>query len=174
MAKKSKQWIVLRKKSSSTRRPALLMLLLALLCPLALASNVHAAGASLIVTDGNPQFSADEINPGQYTTAHFEVIPFAGTADPEGNSPTITGESFEVAVDSQTTITGVAVVWKGAVVNVTYSTATTEDFNITGSIPTSTFEVDITVQASQNASTGEHPVTLTGLSIQTSKGGWIR
>jgi hypothetical protein len=41
---------------------------------------------------------------------------------------------------------------------------------ICSSIPASTFEVDITVQASQNASIGEHPVTLTGLSIQTSKG----
>ena len=60
--------------------------------------------------------------------------------------------------------------WNGAVVNVTSQTATSEDFDITGSIPTSAFQVDLTVQAGKNVSIGDHPVTLTGISIQTSKG----
>jgi hypothetical protein len=75
-----------------------------------------------------------------------------------------------VAVDSQTTIGAISVSAPGAVVNVGTSTPTSVSFDITGTVPTATFTTSIVVQASQNAATGPHPVTLAGTSIDTSDG----
>lgn len=129
-----------------------------------------AANPTLTVADGNPRFSSDEISPGQYTAANFGVTPYAGTADPEGKPPKITGESFTVTVDSQTSIGMIAVSVAGATVNVTASTSNTESFDITGTIPTAVFTVSVVVQAAQDASDGNHPVTLSATAITTTNG----
>lgn len=144
---------------------------LAALCLfIALPGQASAKNPTLTIAVGNPEFSADQINPGQSTTANFQVTPFAGTADPEGKTPKINSESFQVTVDNQTTIGAISVSAPGAVVNLETSTPTSVSFDITGTVPTATFTTSIVVQSSQNAATGPHPVTLAGISIDTSDG----
>lgn len=145
--------------------PALLVVAIPLL-----AAGHTLADATATVTNGNPQFSLDQINPGQSTTANFTVASDAGTAPGEGQpAPSITSEAFVANVDSQTTITGIGA-WPGATVTVETKSATSWAFEVTGSFPAENAPVTVTVQAAANASNGAHPVSLGVSYVDTTAG----
>ena len=134
-----------------------------------------AMDATLNVADGNPNFTADQINPGQSTTAEFVATPYAGSPNGQGHpAPTIRSESFSVTVDKYTTIGEISGLPEGAVVKHSRpitdpsSGDTTETFSISGKVPSSVFNISIGLTCSKSTPTGtSHPVTLKPVSIAT-------